>query len=625
MSATSLVGDIASAPGSPDAAQIRARFLALEHQFRHDNTIDPLAPAPGHMVRVTATSGSGIRIRQAALYYTTDGSPPSASSPMLPMVAATVTWDERIGYLTHWQAAIPGQIDGTIVRYRIGGWHGDGERRPHDEPDRWAHDGQGFWFRVPGEGGITTFAYRVNQARPAVPDWFREAVIYHIFVDRYHPGTPDGVFHGDMTPQGRHGGTLSGIRSSLPHIAALGATCLWLSPIHPSETHHRYDTMDYFGVDPDLGGETALRALVEEAHERGLRLIMDFVPSHCSWHHPAFLAAQEDRSSPGYSWFTFKHWPDTYRSFLQMSRSLPSLNTDDPGARAHLIASASYWVKEIGVDGFRLDHAIGPSMDFWVAFQTALESVAPDVVTVAEATDTPDSLRRYRGKLNSVLDFPLTAAFRLTFGRGAWGVGDMDAVLNSYEQFMADGPARVSFLDNHDMDRFLWVAGNDARRLRLAALCQFTLSATPTVYYGTEIGMTQERGSDSFAFGGDAEARRDMPWNPELWDTDLLEFYRRLIKLRRENNVLVSGRRRTIHLDGNQQTWAYARTVSNAGFSPGDLIVAINLGAEDAAFDLGRLNLAGVMSTAKILDATLMESDGHLQLDPLTAVVLRVQ
>jgi cyclomaltodextrinase len=581
---TSAIRDIASAPGIPDTADIEQRFLALERQFRHDNTFEPLAPVPGQPVTVKATSGSGLRLRRAALYYTTDSSAPSAESPRIVMTVSSVSWDYRIGYLTTWDAVIPSQVDGTIVRYRIGGWRSGAERTEDAAPDVWAHDGQGFWFRVPGEAGITTFAYRVAARRAVMPAWMDEAVIYHIFLDRFHPGNDDGVFHGDLSPRERHGGTLGGVHRALPYIADLGVTCIWLSPIHPAETYHRYDTMDYFAVDPALGTSEEFRDLVEAAHERGIRVLLDFVPSHASWHHPAFLAAQRDRDAPTASWFVFDRWPDQYRCFLQVSPYLPTLNTADPGARAHLIASAVHWIREFGVDGFRLDHVIAPGMDFWVAFLAAVEGASPQAVTIGEATDTPDSLRRYRGKLQSTLDFELAAALRLTFGTGNWNVGLLEYLIASYERFMAEGPGRVSFLDNHDMDRFLWVAGNDEQRLKLAALCQFTLAPTPSIYYGTEIGLTQEHGASELGFGGDAQARRDMLWDPARWNWDLVDFYRRLIRFRHAHPGLSRTARTTIHLDERANTWAYARV--GAGQQSETIVAAFNLGRHEAELEL---------------------------------------
>ncbi len=313
-------------------------------------------------------------------------------------------------------------------------------------------------------------------------------------------------------------------------------------------------------------------------------MLLDFVPSHSSWKHPAFLEAQADRSAPTSSWYTFDEWPDDYRCFLQVSKHLPSINTQDPSARRHLIDAARHWITEYGVDGFRLDHSIGAGMDFWVEFQQAIARARSDVVTIAEATDTPDYLRHYRGRLNCVLDFELAAMLRMSFGQGDIDLQHLDTFVTAYERFMGRTPARVSFLDNHDMDRFLWIAANDRKRLQLAALCQFTLRPTPAIYYGTEIGLTQERSAGGL-FGGDEEARRDMPWDSRWWDEDMLSFYRSLIRVRKENSSVWQGDRTLLKIDAEKGFWAYLCTApKDAGGNA--LLVALNLGEHSQELEL---------------------------------------
>ena len=619
--------DIATAPGDLPMPEVSARFAALSSQFRHDNTIEPLAPRPGEPVTLDATSGTDTHVSAAAVYYTIDGRDPGTDSPSLRMRAHRVEWYPGAGFVTHWTASIPGQAAGTTVRYRIGGWQAAASFEAGSAPDYWAHDGQGFWFRFPGESGITTFAFRADPSGSALPAWMKEAVIYHIFLDRFHPGTPDGAFRGNHGPLERHGGTFAGVRQALPYLADLGVTCLWYSPLGPSETYHRYDTIDYFDVDPALGTMDEFKALVRDAHQRGIRTWLDFVPSHSSWRHPAFLSAQEKRDAPTYSWYTFNNWPHDYRNFMQSSRYLPSFNTQDPGARSHLIDSAVHWLRECGVDGYRIDHVIAAGMDFWLALRNATEAVKDDVVLVGEATDTPDSLRRYRGHLHGILDFPLARALRLTFGAGVWNMDQFDSFLSAYESYMGDGPGTVSFLDNHDMDRFLWVSGNNVDRLKLAAICQFTLGATPAVYYGTEIGMSQKAGASQLGFGGDSEARADMIWDAAAWDSGLLAFYRDLIRLRRQEGCLQSGIRRTVHVGGNRQTYAYRRVPKDGLEAGSSLLVTFNLGIESQQFGVTLPEVPGsitcLLSTGETPAISQAETVVTVTLPPMSAAIFR--
>jgi glycosidase len=147
------------------------------------------------------------------------------------------------------------------------------------------------------------------------------------------------------------------------------------------------------------------------------------------------------------------------------------------------------------------------------------------------------------------------------------------------------------------MDRFLWVAGNDVERLKLAALCLFTLAPTPVLYYGTEIGMTQTHGAKEALFGGDANARENMIWDPARWNADLLDYVRRLIRLRRQHSVLATGLRHTIHASGN--VWGYLRSAGPEP-APGDVLVAFNLGDTPTTVSLpglGRLCVSTLLTS----------------------------
>ncbi|MCA9983379.1 MAG: DUF3459 domain-containing protein [Anaerolineales bacterium] len=542
---------IASAPGDLPMPMLLERQARRASQFRHDNTVQPSAPLPDEPVTISATSGAALPIDRAELWYTVDGSQPGPASQRLSMPLAQVLWEPRVGYLNEWAVTVPPQPAGTIVRYQIAGY-----RLGADRPEWLAHDGTGFWYRY-GADGITTFAYRVRAERQDLPDWMQDAVIYHIFLDRFHNGTENGVWPAGQQPLAKHGGNLQGVIQALPYLAELGVNCLWLSPLGPAESYHRYDQTSFTDIDPILGDLATMRQLVAAAHARGLRLILDYVPSHASWQMPAFLAAQADQKAPSASWFIFEQWPDKYRSFLGIIPQLVSLNTNDPGLRRFLIDSARYWLCDVGFDGLRLDHSIGHGLDFWVQFCTELETVKPAVALFGEATDTPENLQRQAGRLQGVLDFPLAEALRLTFGLGRWGVTELAGFLRSHFALMAHGPGLVGFFDNHDMDRLLFLAENDSRRLRLAALALLTLPGPITLYYGTEIGLSQPASKAAGGFGGDHVVRGNMVWDPAGWDHSLLTFFRDLIALRRQSAALRRGHWSLRQLDDQRQLLVY--------------------------------------------------------------------
>ncbi len=592
--------NIATAPGDLPAQEVVRRLKTIRGQFRHENTIEPAIPRPGEPVMIHALSGTGAGIERAAVSYTTDGSVPGPDALQIEMERTGTDWIVFGGYVARWRAAVPPQDKGTVVRYRMRGWDAQGRVVQ-------AQDGQGFWYRYDPEQGVTTFSYRVINA-PRVPDWFSAAVVYQIFVDRFRSRSG---FRNTDDLQAKHGGELAGIEDALPYLDELGVTCIWLTPVNPAPSYHRYDATDYFAVDPVLGDIDAMRSLTSAAHKRGMRVVLDFVPSHLSRSHQAFEDAQNDRNATSADWFYFYEWPDRYRSFLEVVRTLVSVNTESKGLREYMIRSARFWM-ECGIDGFRLDHVIGHGMDFWVEFQLALETVNTDVITFGEATDTGDALRRYQGRLNGILDFPLARALRLTFATQEWPLSELDSFLSLYDHYMADGPMRVSFLDNHDMDRFLYLAGQDVDLLRLAALCLFSLPQVPILYYGTEIGMTQEVTTRDRPAGGDALARQDMIWDESAWDGELKDFFAGLIAVRR-NHLRDVSRRRRLLVDDPQGLYGYS-----LGESDRQTAVVFNLSRSDRLFPL-----EGAEEVLLTTGAPVTTGEAGLTLPPRTGAVVR--
>ncbi|MER3485524.1 MAG: alpha-amylase, partial [Chloroflexota bacterium] len=338
-------------------------------------------------------------------------------------------------------------------------------------------------------------------------------------------------------------GSLGGITESLPYLADLGVTCLWLSPIFPSPSHHGYDATDYFSVEPRLGTLEDLRALCVAAHDRGIRILLDFVANR----HPAFRHAIANPDAPERDWFTFTSWPTSYRTFFGVS-TMPRLNTDHPQVRAYLIDAAQYWLL-LGIDGFRLDYANGPSHAFWTAFRASTQTVSSDAALIGEVVETAELQRSYLGRLDGTLDFLLLQQFRAFFAFDAITASMFDTFLRRHLGYFPATFILPSFLDNHDMNRFLWIAQGDKRRLKLAALCQFTLPHPPIVYYGTEVGLSQRRdlthpdGSRRLE-----ESRLPMLWGEEQ-DRDLLAYYRSLIAARRARPSLWRGKRTTLLCD----------------------------------------------------------------------------
>jgi cyclomaltodextrinase len=465
--------DFVFGPLASDAQRV-AFVRSARSGVSHSRT--PRDPRPGEPVVIELSVGPAAE--EPAL---------TVEGDRLPLDAVDVDWDTLVwGYVRRFRATVPGRPAGTVVRYAIG----DAE-----------------------------YAYCVDDYEP--PAWAREAVVYHVFVDRFDPGP--GREWGQAPFMG---GTLAGVIRRLDYLADLGINALWLSPIFPSPTYHGYDATDLFDVEPRLGSSQDLRALLDGAHARGIRVLLDFVPNHWSNQHPTFVDATTNRDSEYSGWYRFDRWPDRYDQFFT-ARTMPKLNLLDEGAREHVLQATAHWL-EFGVDGYRVDHATGPAQAFWAYFRRATREARADAWAFGEAVETPAREREFEGLLDGCLDFTLLEAFRKTFAQGTWDGVRFWRFLDAHSRYFSPATIRPSFLDNHDMNRFLWVAGNDERRLRLAALCQFTLEGPPVVYYGTEIGMSQARDVRETS---DREVRLPMAWDDA--NEELLDFYRGLIRMRR--------------------------------------------------------------------------------------------
>lgn len=388
--------------------------------------------------------------------------------------------------------------------------------------------------------------------------WPQTAVIYQIFIDRFSRGPArDRELAPDNTPV-FCGGNLRGIIARLDYLSDLGVTALWLSPFNTGSAYHGYHITDFFGVDPRFGTNEELKELISRAHERGMKLLMDFVPNHMSSQHPYFVEAQKRSDSPYRKWFTFKKWPDDYLCFLQF-KDLPKIDLEYAPARDHLVSAAKHWLG-LGFDGLRLDHVFGPTHGFWRHFRTEIKSAFPDSVLIGEAYGvsgahkityqnlstinlrskfllrlfqaSDQAMRAYIGELDGALDFTFQALVRNYIARKSplrpYWLLQMLLKLH-YAKFPA-GFLLPAFLDNHDINRFLFEAGGDKEKLKEAARLQFAQRQPVVIYQGTEAGMTQEKDIASIASYGDLQARAMVSW--DKMDQELLAFYKDIIRQR---------------------------------------------------------------------------------------------
>jgi glycosidase len=306
-------------------------------------------------------------------------------------------------------------------------------------------------------------------------------------------------------------------------------------------------------VDPHFGSNEDFMELISAVHARGMRVIIDFVPNHCSRMHPFFQRAITDRSSEYVNWFYFRKWPDEYLRFLSIDE-LPKLNLSYEPARKHLMDAMRFWLS-LGVDGVRLDHVIGPSHTFWDYFTNTIRSEFPSVVLLGEAwmmgiryhelrtilmrhrlwqwlrrSSFDGLLSEYIGLFDGVLDFGVQHLFRQFFLHEGCNVNGFRRAVDRHYHHFPEGYVLPGFLDNHDMDRFIFHCNKNRECLMVAARELFRLPQPVILYYGTESGLLQDRSMWSVRSHGDLMARRPMNW--DSIDEELFGFFKKLIEKR---------------------------------------------------------------------------------------------
>lgn len=541
------------------ALETDANTLAAERQrwsgLRHHHAMEPLDPQPGQPVTITVTAGRDALVERVTAYVTIDGSQPAGAQGVASHGFAVdlqrietrfqpLYWD----FAELWQGQIPGQPEGTHVRYVI--------------------EGGSLWSNEPRIDGTsearTTYGYTVDRFQP--PAWAHEAVVYQVLVDRFAPAPDRWLEPAEM--ETFIGGALRGVIDALDYIARLHVDALWLTPIFRAGSYHGYDTIDYFEIEPRFGTKADLAELVEKAHSRGLRVILDFVANHSSDQFPLFQQALADPASPARQLYDFSPaYQHGYRCFFTAA-NMPQFDHDHPEARRYLLDAARYWLREFGVDGYRLDYAAGPSHDFWSAFGAACKETTPHCWIFGEVTQGSDSLRTYSGRLDGCLDFGFTRQVRLLCAAPALliPVSGFAAAVQRTQRYFPASFTRPAFIDNHDMNRFLWAAGNDKQLLRMAAALLLGFGGTPILYYGTEVGLSQPRAKGHYR----EEARHPMLWG-DSQDAALLAHFRRLIAFRRSHAALVYGAIETLALDDACGLWLARR--AHAG---DEVLIAVN-------------------------------------------------
>mgnify|MGYP000903052109 FL=1 len=402
-------------------------------------------------------------------------------------------------------------------------------------------DAEGNGFKLP-------YIHEIDGCQ--VPDWVSNTVWYQIFPERFANGnpnlTPNAAREWDaaITPNRDDffGGDLQGIIDHLDYLKDLGITGLYLCPIFEATTNHKYDTTDYFEIDRHFGDKEVFATLVEEAHKRGIKIMLDAVFNHIGDQSAQWQdVLKNGEKSPYKDWFHIQEFPITedklknarelpYHTFAFASY-MPKLNTANPQVKDYLLKVATYWIEEFDIDAWRLDVANEVDHQFWRDFRKAVLAKKSDLYILGEVWHTSQPWLN-GDEFHAVMNYPLSDSIKDYFLRGIKKTHQFIDEINSQSMYYRQQISEVMFnlLDSHDTERILTTAKGDVQLVKSALACLFLQRGTPCFYYGTELELDG---------GPDPDCRRVMPWDRVSDSNEMLHFMKKLIQLRKNVSGII--------------------------------------------------------------------------------------
>ncbi|TGA98111.1 glycoside hydrolase family 13 protein [Sporolactobacillus shoreae] len=477
------------------------------------------------------------------------------------------------------------------------------------------YGGRGFLYNDPSK--IRQYQLTGYGFRDPAPDWYCHGVIYHIFVDRFNNGNRNHIIEqpkknsfiyateeddpyyirdheGNIVRWDFYGGNLKGVINKLHYLHDLGITVLYLSPIFEASSNHKYNTADFRTIDPMFGDEKTFRKLISRADKLGIHILLDGVFNHVGadsiyfnrFKHYGEGGAFNDKFSPYYDWFSFRHFPDSYDCWWNIS-DLPAVNKTNERYRKFIYQSEESIVDtwtETGIGGWRLDVADELPDDFIAGIRSAVErhgSAGDKKVLIGEVWEDASNKMAYGkrrhylegGMLHGVMNYPFrTMILDLLHGKidARLAVRLSLTMKSNYppDAFLAN----MNNIGTHDTERILTMLSGDLRKLRIAVWLLMTLPGVPCVYYGDEAGV---------AGGKDPDNRRFFPWGRENRETE--SFFREAIQARRADANLQAGDYLPFS-SGN--LFGFIRYGSTAG----PTVLVINVTSEEETLVAGHLN-----------------------------------
>ena len=383
-----------------------------------------------------------------------------------------------------------------------------------------------------------------------VPDWVAKTVWYQIFPERFANGnpeiSPEGALAWDSSIKPKtsdfFGGDLQGIIDHLDYLKDLGITGLYLCPIFESPSNHKYNTTNYFEIDRHFGDKKIFRKLVDEAHQRGMKIMLDAVFNHIGDQSPQWQDVLKHGEESVYKdWFHVQEFPVTkdklenprklpYHTFAFASY-MPKLNTANPQVKDYLLKVATYWIEEFDIDAWRLDVANEVDHQLWRDFHKAVLAKKPELYILGEVWHTSQPWLN-GDEFHAVMNYPLSDSIKDYFLRGVKKTPQFIDEINSQSMYYRQQISEVMFnlLDSHDTERILTTAEGDVQLVKSALTFLFLQRGTPCFYYGTELELDG---------GPDPDCRRVMPWERVSDSNEMLNFMKKLIQLRKDASGII--------------------------------------------------------------------------------------
>lgn len=431
------------------------------------------------------------------------------------------------------------------------------------------------------------------------PEWVKKTVWYQIFPERFANGDtsndPSETLpwrSGDHpTAESFYGGDLQGIIKHLDHFSQLGINGLYLTPIFKAPTNHKYDTQDYFEIDPHFGTKEDFKLLVEKAHAAGIRVMLDAVFNHIGDQSPQWQdVIANGRQSKYADWFhihdfpvrytptdNFEYTADANYDTFAFTPHMPKLNTANPEVQDYLIDIATYWIKEFDIDGWRLDVANEVDHHFWKKFRAATTAIKPDIYILGEIWTSAQSWLQ-GDEFSAVMNYAFTGSIVDFFAKQQISPSQMVHKLNAQLMLNRDQTNQVMFnlLDSHDAPRILTVANNNKAIVKQMYTFMFLQQGTPDIYYGSEYAMTGHQDPDN---------RKPMVWQSDQQDATMYDFLKQLIQLRHDYQTVLSEGTLSWETDDNKNIVGFTRqlgqtkifAIFNAGNTNYELPTSIDI------------------------------------------------